>query len=231
MPPPDHDQLTLFDAPQPLTREEAIALLRPQLGQDLRAHSDRYGLTTRGETPSNKGWAGLTLERLLGLSPNPEQAPDFGDWELKSLAVRRDARGALALKGNLTLTMFQPSALRDEEFERSHLWSKTRRLLIAVRLYESPEERRSALIGLAPFDMSGALADELRAEYEALRWLLREQGVVGLTSFRGRLLAVQPRGESQGWSFSAQRPLIMEALRGMIYSPPSTPPSETEQPS
>lgn len=219
MAPPEHGQLTLFDEPKPLTREEALALLRPQLGRDLRAHSDAYGLTARGEAPSNKGWAGLTLERLLGLSPNPEQAPDFGDWELKSLAVKRDPRGALTLRGNLTLTMFQPRALRDEEFERSHLWAKTRRLLIAVRLYESPEERRSPLIGLAPFDVSGALADELKVEYDTLRWLLREQGVAALSSFRGRLLCVQPRGDSQGWSFSAQRPFLMEALKGMLCAP------------
>ncbi len=219
MPPQDPEQLALFEAPAPLTRDEALAALRPLLGQDLRARSDAYGLTAPGAPPANKGWAGLTLERLLGLSPNNEQAPDFGDWELKSLPVRRDARGQLALRGALTLTMFQPRELRDEELEESHLWSKTRRLLIAVRLYESPEERRSPLIGLAPFDAAGALAAELRAEYESLRWLLREQGVAALPSFRGRLLGVQPRGEGAGWSFSAQRPFLMEALKGMIHTP------------
>jgi len=56
----------------------------------------------------------------------------------------------------------------------------------------------------------------VRAEYEALRWLLREQGVAALPSFRGRLLCVQPRGEGAGWSFSAQRPFLMEALKGMM---------------
>jgi len=214
--PDDSGQLTLFDAPALLTREEAIDALRPLLGRDLRAQSDSYGLTTPGVTPANKGWAGLTLERLLGLSPNNEQAPDFGDWELKSLPVRRDARGALVLKGPLTLTLFQPRELRDQELVESHLWLKARRLLIAVRLYESPEERRSPLLGLAPFDLTGALAEEVRAEYEALRWLLREQGVAALPSFRGRLLCVQPRGEGTGWSFSAQRPFLMEALKGMM---------------
>lgn len=219
-------QLELFAAPPPLTREEAIERLLARLGEDLRPLSDQYGLTQPGVTPLNKGWAGLTVERLLGLAPNNEQAPDFGDWELKVLPLKMRARakgsaqaGMLSIKGPLALTKCQLSTLLDTPFEESHVWHKTRRLLLAARLYHDSAERSSPLYGLAPFDLyKSPLKQEFKAEYEALQWALRTQGVMALKGEQGRLLALQDQGEYKGWSFYAQRPLLAEALQGLITS-------------
>jgi hypothetical protein len=216
-------QLSLFDAPPPLTREQAIEALRPRLGQDLRALADQYGLTTPGEVPLNKGWAGLTVERLLGLPPNNDQGADFGEWELKVAPLKRAARGAQAgawrVKGPLALTQCPLSHISEATFERSHLWVKCRRMLIAFRLYEGSEEERSPLFGLAPLDLTGSLREELEREYEAMRWALRAHGVMGLRDAQGRLLSLQDQGAYKSWSFYALRPLIEEAFKRLITAP------------
>lgn len=214
-------QLSLFASPPTLSRHEAIERLKPLLGTDLRARSDQYGLTTVGQTPINKGWAGLTVERILGLVQNNEQGPDFGDWELKVIPLRQmknSSEKAWGLKGSLALTMCQLKQLQALPFEESLLWKKIQRLLIVTRLYHDQEELYSELFGLAPFDIDGAIKLELAQEYEEMRWCLRSQGIMALKAYQGRLLALQDQGEYAGWSFYAKRPFIALALRHHITS-------------
>lgn len=215
-------QLSLFAPPPTLKREEAIERLRGMLGHDLRLLSDQYGLTSPGLTPVNKGWAGLTVERLLGLTQNNDQGPDFGDWELKVIPLKQLKRGhalSWGLKGSLALTMCQLKQLQAQPFEESLLWTKIQRLLIVVRLYHGPEERSSELFGLAPFDITGEVRAELAREYEEMRWCLRNQGLMALKEYQGRLLALQDLGERAGWSFYAKRPFLSTALAAIITHP------------
>jgi hypothetical protein len=209
-------QLDLFARPPLLTRAEAISTLRPHLGANLRTLSNQFKITIDGTQPHHKGWAGLTVERLLGLPPNNEQAADFGDWELKVIPLRMSAQDTLELKNTLTLTMFQPRTLIDCPFEESHLWEKIRHLLIVCRVYEDPEERRSLIYALCPFDLESSLKEEVHQEYDALRWLMRDRGILGLKQFKGALLSIQPRGEGTGWTFLAQRRFLAQMLSQKI---------------
>jgi len=209
-------QLDLFAPPPQLTRVEAVSALRPHIGADLRPLSDQLKITINGVRPHHKGWAGLTVERLLGLPPNNEQAADFGDWELKVIPLRMSAQDTLELKSTLTLTMFQPRTLIDCPFEESHLWDKIRHLLVVCRIYEDAEEGRSLIYALCPFDLEGSLKEEVKREYDTLRWLMRDRGILGLKQFKGALLRVQPRGEGTGWTFLAQRLFVGQMLRDKI---------------
>jgi len=214
-------QMSLFAPPPTLRRDEAVGQLSALIGDDLRALSDRFGLTRAGLSPLNKGWAGLTVERLLDLVQNNEQGPDFGDWELKVIPLKQVKRAQAltwGLKGPVALTMCQLKQLQAQPFEESLLWAKIKRLLIVARLYHGPEEERSELFGLAPYDISGEVKAELAREYEEMRWCLRTQGVMGLKEYQGRLLALQDQGERAGWSFYAKRPFITAALSGLITS-------------
>jgi hypothetical protein len=216
-------QMSLFAPPPTLRRDEAVGQLSALIGDDLRALSDRFGLTRAGLSPLNKGWAGLTVERLLGLAQNNDQGPDFGDWELKVIPLRRVKRSAQVewgLKGPLALTQCQLKQLSAQSFEESLLWRKIQRLLIVARLYHGPEEERSELFGLAPFDIEGALRSELEREYEEMRWSLRSQGLIALKEYQGRLLSLQDQGEQSGWSFYAKRPFVAQTLTGLITSRP-----------
>ncbi|MBS1515595.1 MAG: hypothetical protein JSS63_11205 [Bacteroidetes bacterium] len=72
-----------------VTRVLAIKNLEKHIGEDLSKHAKKFGITTYFEGKQNKGWKGLTLERLAGLSSNNKQAPNGLGFELKSTAFYR----------------------------------------------------------------------------------------------------------------------------------------------
>ena len=142
-------QLDLFASPATLTRDEALALLAPYLGQDLRREADQLGVTQPNVFPTNTGWVGHTVEWLLGQSPNNSQAPDFGSWELKTLTVRPHPKGQTwRSSGALVLTQFQPKSLADVCFEESHLYTKTQEILLACHEPYDAQGRGARLVKL-----------------------------------------------------------------------------------
>ena len=68
-----------FDEPV-LDRPAGLARLMKLAGSDLRRLADSYGITVSGKRGRNKGWAGQTVERYLGRSPNSDRRADFGTW-------------------------------------------------------------------------------------------------------------------------------------------------------
>ncbi|MGK0362958.1 MAG: DNA mismatch repair protein MutH, partial [Bradymonadia bacterium] len=147
------DQLPLITA-DTLARRDAIARLAPFMGRDLRGLAASYGITVWRDGRRNKGWAGQTVERLLGMAINSEQAADFGDWELKVVPlVPAVQTGGWRLKESMAITMFSAADLETQTFEESHLWAKLQRVLVVGRSFEGPGETRSILLGAAPFDL------------------------------------------------------------------------------
>lgn len=209
-------QLDLFAPPPILTRQQAVERLTPYFGHNLRDLSDRFGFTRAHHPAEHKGWAGYTIEKLCGQSPNNEHGADFGDWELKvlSFTYRTGSSEELELKSQLTLTMVQPKELENTSFEKSYLWAKTRQMLVVGRIYTSIEERTSPLLGYALFDVLPDLQSKLTQEYEMLQWMLRSHGVSALKDFQGQYLGLQlKKATERGWSFIAQRALINEILK------------------
>jgi DNA mismatch repair protein MutH len=82
-----------FITTQSLDRKEAVRRLNLLAGGDLRPMADEYGIQVWKNGRKNKGWAGLVLERYLGLRQNSGQAPDFGTWDLKLVALHRTSDG------------------------------------------------------------------------------------------------------------------------------------------
>lgn len=58
-----------------ITREQAMALLKPYLGADLRPLADQYGVTVWKNGRKNKGWAGMVIEQLLGRRQDTSRHP------------------------------------------------------------------------------------------------------------------------------------------------------------
>ena len=73
-------------------------------GQDLTELYDEYGFNT----PSNKGKFGLLIENILGLNNNSIQEPDFGDFELKCIPLKKLKNGKLTFKETVAITMINP---------------------------------------------------------------------------------------------------------------------------
>lgn len=210
------DQLDLIAAPPPLSRADALARLDALVGEDLRPLADAYGITVWRDGRRNKGWAGQTVERHLGQRPNSAQAADFGDWELKVVPLAFTADGALRLKETMAITMFTEEDLETQAFEDSHLLDKLRRIVVVARVYEGPDEGRSLVAAVAPFDLSDpALYAQVRDDYDELRWVVRQQGAYALHGGLGRLVQPRPKGAGQlraGHGFYARKAFVEHML-------------------
>ena len=122
-------------------------------GKDLRPLADEYKIPVWKNSRENKGWAGQVIEHYLGLPQNSRQAPDFGDWELKVVSLRKDADGNLHVKESMAITMLEPAEVVANKFEDSHLYDKLRSMVVVSRIYESKEELHSILHAAAEFDL------------------------------------------------------------------------------
>src|ERR1700704_2953552 len=119
---------------QALGRKEAVRRINLLAGKDMRLMADEYGIPVWRNGHENKGWAGLVIERYLGLPQNSRQAPDFGSWELKVVPLQRNAANTLRVKESMATPMLQRAEVLSSRFEDSHLYDKLRSMLVVGRV-------------------------------------------------------------------------------------------------
>ena len=110
-----------------MDRAEALTRLKTLVGRDLVDLGNRSGVTIWKGERINKGWAGHTIERYLGLPLNSSRSPNFGSWELKVVPVRRLPDGTIKVKETMAITMIDPTEVAAKEFRDSHLFLKLQR--------------------------------------------------------------------------------------------------------
>jgi DNA mismatch repair protein MutH len=147
-------------------RSEALALLGKLVGLDLVGLADDYGVTMWKGDRINKGWAGHTIERHLGLPLNSSRSPNFGSWELKVVPVRALPSGGFKVKETMAITMIDPVEVAAKEFQDSHLFLKLQRMVVVARVFESKAETRSLCHLVASFDLGD---QELYEQIKGLR--------------------------------------------------------------
>ena len=76
-----------------ITRFEATQKLQHLIGKDLRELAEAYGVTIFKNGKLNKGWAGLTLEKALGIGNDTVQASNGDFWELKLVPLVKKKEG------------------------------------------------------------------------------------------------------------------------------------------
>ena len=180
-----------------ITREQAISILSPYIGKDLRPIADECGVTVWKNGRKNKGWAGMVVEQLLGHRQDAEQAPDFGTWELKVVPIVRNAQGHWQVKETMAITMIDPKNVAETPFEHSHLLDKLHALLICAREWLKDQDERSRLIKSGIFDLTdGETFRQVQADYELVQKTIRTDGAKALTGWMGNL--VQPRSKGPG---------------------------------
>jgi DNA mismatch repair protein MutH len=139
------------------------------------------------------------IEHYLGLPQNSRQAPDFGDWELKVVPLRRDAETKLRVKESMAITMLEPSEVLSSKFEDSHLYDKLRRMVVVSRVYESPQELHSMLHAAAEFDLDNPkIRAQVAADYETIRRQIRTGGIDSVTGDLGQLVQARTKGRGHG---------------------------------
>ena len=100
---------------------------------------DDYGTAIVTETKRNKGNLGqLIEEKFFHYTCNSDARPDFAEAgvELKVTPYKKNKNGTLSAKERLILTMIDYFSVVDEEFETSHLWMKSRLILLVYYLYQ-----------------------------------------------------------------------------------------------
>ena len=207
-----------------MERDHAIALLQRLIGHDLRKLADELGITVfKPNGKLNKGWAGQTLERYLGIPLNTSREPNLGSWELKLVSVKKNTRGNLTIKETMAITMLDPEEVKAQKFEDSHLFRKLRKIISVVREWESSEEIRSTVLKCNEFELDGTkLCDEVKQDYEDVQTAL----IRGIELSGKMGTYVQPRTKGPGHgsrtrAFYARKNLV-EYIAGYKESPLKT---------
>ena len=203
----------------------ALEKLQSLVGRDLRQLADELGVTVWRNGKLNKGWAGHTVERYLGLPLNSAQSPNLGSWELKVAPLTRQTDGTCVVKETIAITMLDPAEVVAKPFEESHLFTKLRKIISVSRIREDSGETRSICKTVHAFDLEEtALYDDVAGDYEAIRKVIRESGVEALTANIGAY--VQPRTKGPGHGSTSRafyaRKEFVEYIIGLKLSPRST---------
>jgi DNA mismatch repair protein MutH len=191
--------MSFFITTQPLDRHEAVRRINLLAGKDLRPLADEYRIPVWKNGHENKGWAGLVIEHYLGLPQNSRQEPDFGDWELKVVPLRKDPQGNLRVKESMAVTMLEPAEVVANKFEDSHLYDKLRSMVVVSRVWESAQELHSMLHAAAEFDLDNPkIYAQVRDDYETIREQIRNRGIDSLTGDLGKLVQARTKGPGHG---------------------------------
>jgi DNA mismatch repair protein MutH len=178
-------------------RVEAIARLKTLVGCDLVGLGTKSGVTIWKGDRINKGWAGHTIERHLGLALNSSRSPNFGSWELKVVPVRARPDGTFKVKETMAITMIDPIEVAAKAFPDSHLFLKLQRMIVVARVFESQAEVRSLCHLVAEFDLGDqGLYQQIKADYELVQEVIRRKGFNHLSGSMG--VMVQPRTKGPG---------------------------------
>ena len=91
----------------------------------------------RADKKQKGGLGNLIEERFFHYPANDESRPDFPEAgvELKVTPYKVLSNGSLVAKERLIITMINYDEVIAEEFENSHLWSKSRLILLVYYLY------------------------------------------------------------------------------------------------
>lgn len=199
-----------------VTRVIAIRNLEKFIGQDLSELAKKYNITTYKEGKQNKGWKGLTLERLAGLSNNNKQAPNGLGFELKSTAFYR-VKGEWTPKETFAINMINPQVLIETSFFKSHCWEKLKSLVYCAVSWNGTHNEKSELLKVQSFDFleNDTIISEIENDYEFIRNKLKMQGFSSLTGKDGKWIQARTKGAGHGSTsraFYARKTLIKEII-------------------
>jgi len=200
-----------------ITKIFAIKNLSKYIGKDLSQLAKQFGITTYLNGKQNKGWKGLTLERLAGLSTNNSPAPNGLGFELKSTAyIYKD--GIYKPKETMAITMINPAKLKQDTFYKSHCWEKLKSIVFCAVSWYGKHNEKSELLKVTSFDFleEKKLIDEIEADYEFIRKKLIKQGFSSLTGKDGKWIQARTKGPGHGSisrAFYARKILLNEIFK------------------
>ena len=200
-----------------VTRIIAMQNLKKFIGQDLSVFAAQYGITTFINGKQNKGWKGLTIERLAGLSNDNKQAPNGLGFELKSTAFYQP-KGTWTPKETFAITMINSQNLINTPFYESHCWEKLKSIVFCAVSWNGKHSITSNLLEVQSFDFiqNDTIIKEIEADYEFIRNKCATQGFSALTGKDGKWIQARTKGAGHGSisrAFYARKVLIREIIQ------------------
>lgn len=164
---------------------------------DLADLAKEHGITTYKNGKQNKGWKGLVLERLAGLSTNNTKAPNGLTYELKSVSFYK-VGGVLIPRETMAITMINQKELIEQAFFQSHLWSKLKSIVFCAVMWNGYNARKAEFLRVTSLDFlqTDDLIKEIKQDYDFIRNKLKSEGFSSLTGKYGKW--VQPRTKGAG---------------------------------
>lgn len=198
--------------------EEALARIQLSAGKTLRAILDESGtqFDINSAMRSNKGFLGMALEHLLDLATNSRQEPDLEDGtEIKKVSIKK-LQSRYTIKETVKITMISRT-LEPGSFEESHLFQKTRRILLIPTLYAGAGNQENELI-LPPalWQPDEEFNQRLKSDFELVASVISDpaRGFRSLSGAMGDL--AQPRTNGPANSDSRAFYFTKRALRLML---------------
>ena len=97
----------------------------------------------------------------------------------------------------MAVTMIDPVNVLQCRFEKSHLLTKLRKIVVCARMFETKEEKSSLLVRVSTFDLDNpATYNQVKSDYDLVRNAIKTEGFEALTGKMGVL--VQPRTKGAG---------------------------------
>ena len=183
-----------------ITRRTACDTLKNYVGQDLFSLAKKHNVTVIAENGNiNKGWKGLTLERVAGLRSNNKKAPNGLGWELKTASYVLK-NGMWAPKETMAITMIKCEDLEKDDFFHSHLWNKMKSLIFCAVAWNGKHSTNSSMLKITAMDFleTDELINEVKKDYEFIRNKLKTQGKEALTSKDGKYVQARTKGPGHG---------------------------------
>ena len=181
-----------------VTRFEATRELQKLVGEDLRKLAGKHNITVFKDGKFNKGWAGVTLERELGIGNNCIQASNGDYWELKLVPLVKK-NGKWKVKETMAITMINPDEVVNTSFENSHLFNKMRKMIICGRERLDSNESESKLLYVNSFDLlTTNYWEQIKKDYEETQKVIKEKGFDELSGSLGKLIQPRTKGPGHG---------------------------------
>lgn len=201
-----------------INRFEATKKLQKMIGEDLRKLAQIHRITVFKNEKLNKGWAGLTLEKALGIGNDCKQASNGDFWELKLIPFIKKANGDWKIKETMAITMIKPEDVSITPFDKSHLFDKMKKMIICGRERVNNQESISKLLYVNSFDLlSTNFWSQIKQDYELVQQVINEKGFNALTGTMGKFIQPRTKGSGHGSNtraFYARIPFV-EVILGI----------------
>ena len=201
-----------------MNKTEALNKLRKIVGQDLFKIAKKHRITVKHPNGKvNKGWAGQAIERYLGLDLNTSTAPNLGSWELKVIPLMKKSDGTLAFKETMAITMIDKENIKKIKFEKSHLFTKLRRMIIVTRITKKNNITSSIIHSVKAVKLikGSQLYDEVRLDYNHIQRVVIKNGFNALTGAMGKFIQPRTKGSGHGSrtrAFYARKEFLKEII-------------------